>query len=231
MRIAFYGDSITVGIPGASYVSILQQSLPQHTFHNYSHINATPLSLYHHVKDVMRPADMAFVFVGVNDLLTERSWLFSRLRYQWARNDKEFTDHYRLLLNAVAACTQKVITISPLFISEDFDSPWQQRLGKRSQLIQHLTAQYPNALYLDVRSSFIHALNNRPVVHDIEQALGQSVWDALTLHTDAAITRVSESRRLYYTLDGVHLNVAGATILAEACLDIISKRMPLPVDI
>jgi lysophospholipase L1-like esterase len=226
VRIAFFGDSITVGIPGASYVRILQQRLPQHTFRNYSKINATPLSLYHHVKNAIRPTDMAFVFLGVNDLLIGRSWLFSHIRQQWARNDNEFLDHYRLLLDTVAPCAQQVITVSPLFIGEDFDSLWQQRLGQRGDLIAQLGAQYPNARYLDVRSTFMRELNGKPVVKGIGQALGQSVWDGLTLHTDATITRVAASRNLYYTLDGVHLNVAGAQIMAEACLQAISS---LPV--
>lgn len=226
MRIAFFGDSITVGIPGASYVRILHQRLPQHTFGNYSKINATPLSLYHHVKDAIRPADMAFIFVGVNDLLVERSWLFSHIRRQWAHNDDEFLDHYRLLLNTVAICTQKVIAISPLFIGEDFDSLWQEHLGKRSEIIAQVTTHFPNTVYLDVRSRFMHELKCKPVVSGISQGLRQSIWDGLTLHTDAAITRVSVSRHLHYTLDGVHLNVAGAQIVAEACLEVISNISP-----
>lgn len=223
MQIAFYGDSITVGIPGASYVRILKEILPQHTFRNYSKINATPLSLYYHVKDSLLPADIAFIFLGVNDLLTERSWLYSRLRRQWAHNDAEFIDHYRRLLEIVTACTQKVITIPPLFIGEDFDDLWQQRLGERGKLIEQLTKQYPNAHYLDVRSIFMLESEDGPVGRGIGDDAGQAIWDALTLRTDDAITRVAASRNFYYTLDGVHLSVAGAQIVADACLDVISK--------
>jgi lysophospholipase L1-like esterase len=226
MRIVFYGDSITVGIPGASYVRRLRQQVPEHTVLNYSKINATPLSLYHHlhVNNAIRPADMAFILVGVNDLLIERSWLFSRIRRQWARNDEQFRDHYQRLLQAIASCTGSVVTLPPLFIGEDFDSVWQRRLANRAAIIAQLASHYPNTCYADLRSTFKEALRGKPVAPGIGQSLSQSLWDALRLHTDAAITQVAAARRLHYTLDSVHLNVAGADIVANRCLEIIQAK-------
>src|SRR5262245_22440781 len=129
MEIAFYGDSLTVGIPGASYFSILKRRLPGYRLLNYARINDTPASLYHRVtkRNLLLSVDMAFVFLGVNDLLIERSRLFSYIRRRWARTDEAFCDHYGILLDAVCACAHRVITVSPLFIGEDFDSIWQQR--------------------------------------------------------------------------------------------------------
>src|SRR5262245_56646764 len=158
MKISFYGDSLTAGIPGASYFEILKKRLPQHTLLNYGKINDTPLSLCHRVKTkgLLHPVDMAFIFVGVNDLLIERSRLFARIRRRWAHNDDEFRQHYRMLLDTLRLCAGRLICISPLFIGEDFDSIWQQRLGKRSGLIAGLVKEFSNADYLDLRSNFMH---------------------------------------------------------------------------
>jgi lysophospholipase L1-like esterase len=223
MKIAFYGDSLTTGIPGASYFAILKRRLPEHTLLNYGKINDTPFSLYRRIQaaGLLHPLDMAFIFVGVNDLLIERSWLFSRIRRRWARTDDEFRQHYEMLLDRLSAYANRMICISPLFIGEDFDSMWQQRLGRRADLIARLTVEYPHARYLDLRSAFARALASQPVVNGVGQNLLQSIVDGLTLRTDASITRAATARRFHYTLDGVHLNVAGAQVVADACRDVI----------
>ncbi|MBZ0294691.1 MAG: hypothetical protein K8L99_19150 [Anaerolineae bacterium] len=223
MKIAFYGDSLTAGIPGASYVDKIRAALPQHTILNYGKINDTPLSLYRRIRSqhLDRALDVAFIFVGVNDLLIERSWLFSRLRQHWARSDDEFCQHYNLLLETVCSFARRVICISPLFIGEDFDSDWQQCLGQRAAMIARLTTAQAPAEYLDLRSLFIDSLRDTPVLPNIEQNLMQSVWDGLAHRGETSIAQIAAARGLHYTIDGVHLNLAGAQIVAAECLNIL----------
>lgn len=224
MKIAFYGDSITAGLPGASYVAEIKQSLPQDEILNYGRINDTPLSLHRRIQSrhLTQPVDVAFILVGVNDLLVERSKVFSRLRRYWARSDEEFTRHYTQLLQTVCACAPRVICVSPLFIGENFDDVWQRHLERRAVMIQKLASAYPEAEYLDLLSTFHDMLRDKPVITELKQNLIQSVWDVVAHRSDAAMERISQARGLHYTIDGVHLNKAGAKVVAAGCLNALA---------
>ena len=47
MRIAFFGDSLTSGVPGSSYFAILRDRFPDDTLLNFGKGNDTVVSLYH----------------------------------------------------------------------------------------------------------------------------------------------------------------------------------------
>lgn len=226
MKIACYGDSITVGIPGASYFRILQRQLPQHTLLNYGKINDTPLSLHRRIraKGLLHPVDVAVIYIGVNDLLIERSWFFSRTRHHWAHDDAEFETHYAELLAAVHPYAAQIMLIPPLFIGEDFASAWQKRLGQRAEIIARLGSVYPTAHYLNLRLLFQNLLSGLPVRADIPQNLSQSVVDGLLRTSDATIDHAAAARGLHYTIDGVHLNTAGAQIVADALKEALSPH-------
>ena len=71
MNIAFIGDSLTQGIPGSSYFVILYNELPQHRLLNLGKGNDTIVSLYRRVAHMRfggTPFDVAFLWVGVNDV-------------------------------------------------------------------------------------------------------------------------------------------------------------------
>ncbi len=223
MKVAFYGDSLTAGIPGASYVEKIRQQVPLHTIYNYGKINDTALSLYHRIRTqhLDQTVDIAFIFVGVNDLLVEQSQVFSRIRRYWARNDDEFRQHYLLLLEMVGTFARRVICVSPLFIGESFNSYAQQRLGHRAAIIEALTRIQPQTEYLDIRSTFIEVIRHKTLVADFKRNMLKSLWDALMYRSDTAILQISDERGLHYTIDGVHLNMAGAEIVAVACLGVL----------
>ena len=77
MRIAFFGDSLTSGIPGSSYVSIMRRRLPGHTLVNFGRGNDTAVSLHRRVAAMRFDAafDLAFLWVGVNDVLGNAVWV------------------------------------------------------------------------------------------------------------------------------------------------------------
>lgn len=218
MKIAFYGDSLTVGAPGASYFKLLHRDLPEHMLLNYGRINDTALSLYYRVctRHLLEPVDVAFVFVGVNDLLMEHSWFFSRVRRHWACTDADFRLHYRALLDVISPIAGKVVAISPLFMGEDFDGVWQRRLEQRAAVVADVARELPGAGYADLRGLFAARLKNKPVCRGVRQNLLQSIWDGLFLQDAAAQIKASADRGFHYTIDSVHLNPAGAHLVAEA---------------
>jgi len=47
MKIACYGDNLSEGLPGVSYIELLRKALPEHTILNCGKGGATVRSLYH----------------------------------------------------------------------------------------------------------------------------------------------------------------------------------------
>ena len=92
MKIAFYGDSLTEGLIGASYIEILREKLPEYTLLNYGKNGDTVLSLYRRIVKMksLEPVDLAFLWVGVNDVFIKVSWHYplfkTLLRKPWVKN-------------------------------------------------------------------------------------------------------------------------------------------------
>ena len=71
MRIAFFGDSLTSGIPGCSYVALLRAQFPGDVLLNYGKGNDSVVSLCRRLTRMGfdEPFDIACLWVGVNDVL------------------------------------------------------------------------------------------------------------------------------------------------------------------
>lgn len=225
MGITFYGDSLTVGLPGAAYFQFLRRCLPEHTLINRGKINDAALSLQRRLArgDLVPAADIAFIWIGVNDVLSQRSWFRSLTRRDWTYNEATFRQHYRLLLDTVCPSAHVVVTVSPALIGEDSNNGYNQSLANMASVIAAVTSDYANARYLDLHEKFVKALEGKNAMPGILQSPIQSVWDALTLRTDAALDQAVARRGLMLTLDGVHLSRAGAELAAKAFLQIIHE--------
>ncbi len=237
MRIALMGDSLTEGIPGSSYAARLRHYLPDDTIINLGLRNDTVISLYHRLQGYRFDAlfDLAFVWVGVNDVVRapwpNMTWAY-RLAAMLvgntrARDNEEFCVYYQDVLSLVACHAAHVVAVSPLFKGEDFANPWNRELAFLGGLIERLTARDESMAYLDLRAIFAPKLTGRTISAYLPTNPWRVVVDALLLHTDAQIDRVAAARGLYYTLDGIHLNSAGASIVADAFARVVeTQRRP-----
>ncbi|MBU1339511.1 MAG: SGNH/GDSL hydrolase family protein [Acidobacteria bacterium] len=74
MRIAFFGDSLTAGVPGASFFQLVRERLPGDELINYGKGGDTVISLYRRVRRLpVERMDIAFLWIGVNDVLVRVS--------------------------------------------------------------------------------------------------------------------------------------------------------------
>jgi lysophospholipase L1-like esterase len=232
MKIVFYGDSLTEGVPGASFFALLRDKLPGHTLINYGRGGDTVISLHQRIvaEGLLEPADIAFVWVGVNDVLARLNPLSpilkTMLRQPWAKNPDEFRSHYRALLDAIQPYATHIVTVSPLLIGETLSNPWNQQLGVLSAIIEELSASYANVSYLDLRSIFAAKLAEYPPSSFLPTNLFRMMIDTVFSVSDEAVDRTSARRGLRLTLDGVHLNGRGAELVAESMAEIINKVRP-----
>lgn len=215
MKIAFYGDSLTRGIPGASYFRILKKQFPGYILLNYGKVNDTALSLYKRIRREypLRSVEMAFLWIGINDYLTRTSPMASKLWRWWAQDERQFGEHYRLLLDLLTPKAGKLITVSPALAGEDLSAPCQEMIDTMGNIIGEMSAEYTNVKFVDMRAYFAAALGSPPV-SDWKPLPLQSVIDAMALRTPAQIDLAAAQRGLKLTIDGVHLNNEGAALAA-----------------
>jgi lysophospholipase L1-like esterase len=230
MNIAFIGDSLTKGIPGSSYVTILRSRLPQHRLLNLGKGNDTVVSLYRRLSRLRcgdTPFDIAFLWVGVNDIDRDSSWAFrvaNALRRQPRSRDlDDFRLYYGKILDILCQNAVWIVAVSPLLKGEDIHNRWNQELSAYAEVVRGLSMQDEQMEYLDLRQRFFSRLATQRVTdYSLKSPLSVGL-DALTLRSDAQVDEMAAKRGLHLTLDGVHLNSAGAFLVAEAFLEVIGK--------
>jgi len=230
MKIAFFGDSLTEGFPGVSYFSLIEKKFPESELFNYGKGGDTVISLLERIESINLPSkfDFAFLWIGVNDVFVKISRLYpflKKLRRQpWAKNHDVFTSHYEKLLNFLAAKTDRLFTVPPVFIGEDLDNPWNKELEALNTVIKDLSLFRENCEFIDLRKMFIEKLTGQNPSLYVPKSFVRIIRDTLTLKTTGTVKRESLGRGLHLTLDGVHLNTAGADLAAEVFAKVIEER-------
>jgi lysophospholipase L1-like esterase len=221
MRIAFFGDSLTSGVPGSSYVAILRERFPNDTLLNFGKGNDTVVGLYRRISAMPfdKPLDIAFLWIGVNDVPQTDRWPYrafhTLLAQRRARNMDEFRSYFRATLNLLCDRAGRVIAASPALKGENLENHWNRRLADLAGLIKDVTAGCDRAAFLDLRAIFARELAGWPGSDHVPKNPLRVLLDALTLRTDRQIDAEARERGLHLTLDGVHLNSAGAKLVAE----------------
>jgi lysophospholipase L1-like esterase len=173
---------------------------------------------------VDEPFDMAFLWVGVNDVAREATWLVrlaNALRRQpRPRDTGEFRSYYGRALDVLCRLSRRVVAVSPSIRGEEVDNRWNHELRTLAGIIEDLAARRGQVSYLDVRASLLKALDGKPI-SSYRPKTYQIFLDGLTLQKRAQIDRKAAERGLHLTLDGVHLNGAGAELVAERFLEVI----------
>jgi lysophospholipase L1-like esterase len=235
LKIAFLGDSLTEGIVGASFFDILAKKLPEHQLINYGKGGDTVISLFHrlHNMDLKSPLDIGFLWIGVNDVFVKTSWprpFIKRLRGQpWAKSHQEFQDTYRSMLKFLRDKMVHIFVLSPLFIGEDLDNLWNKELATFSKIICDLSVSYPNVEFVDLRKYFISQLTSKKISPYVPKSTVRVILDALFAKSQEELEKKALERGLHFTIDGVHLNRAGAERIADVLLEKIRSKLQLAV--
>lgn len=229
MKIAFYGDSITQGIPGASYFDALRERLPEHTLINYGKGGDTALSLYQRVRryNLLQPVDVAFVFVGVNDVLVNLTGSGPTLKrifgQPWAEDLDAFRSQYAGLLALVGEVADRVIAASPFLIGETIDNPWNRRLATYIAVTRE-EAAHAGLPFIDLRARAAARLDGQPISPYLPTNHLMTLIDGLLRLTDHQIDATATRRGLHLTIDGVHLNTAGAALIADVMVEALEYQ-------
>lgn len=221
MDITLIGDSLTAGHPGVPYVPMLENALKPHTIHNLAVGGESVVTAFRRVEklpDAWR-TDVALVWVGVNDVFAAVSPTFPAFRIAagqpWADDVTEFRDTYDRLLTHVAAHAVRVLALAPLALGEDRVSEWNARLDERSSAIRELCENRPGCRFADPRDRLFALVHESAGEGYLAHSVTGVAADVFVSLSEAAIDRRSAQRGLAFTIDGVHLNSAGAAEIAS----------------
>lgn len=232
-----FGDSLTEGAIGASYVEILRARLPESVRVVNAGINGdTTLNLLRRVeRDViaLRP-DAVVVLIGLNDLTTAYGWPSNRAYYRAAKQihvrltPRRFIRAYRRLIARLRERTAARLALCTLTtVGERLDDPFQQIVDAYSTIIRALADQERLPL-IDLRAAFLAALaadpRDGPPYHIWTPVLD---WAAIGLRGQTYAT-LTERRGYRLLCDGAHLAQAGAELVAETMLPALGPLLQIP---
>jgi lysophospholipase L1-like esterase len=161
MKIAFLGDSLTEGWPGAAYFPLLARRLPRHELLNLGRAGDTVLDLRRRVtRGGLGPVDLAFIWVGVNDAVMD-AWDAgddpAGAGERWAERLTHLRDDYEGLVKWTGARASGMVCVRPTVLEAD-GSLWQERADALGDVIAAIAGSC-GARELDLRPAFAAAMD------------------------------------------------------------------------
>ncbi len=215
MHIIFFGDSLTQGTVGASYVERLAARLPGHCFTNEGVNGDTSLNLYRRVETdvIARRPDGVFIMIGVNDAISN-SEPASRLYYRFVKRvpggrvaPLAFRENLRAVLaRLLAAGITPWVALPPV-----------ERCPAAVAALRQINAAAAEVC-AELRVPALDLLAALTPPHVPERpAVGWSdYWRVGLIRVGVrAYDRWRRQGGYTYTFDGVHLTAAGAEQVAE----------------
>jgi lysophospholipase L1-like esterase len=155
MRIAFLGDSLTEGWPGAAFFPLLERRLPQHELHNRGKAGDTVADLWARLRrEGLDPVDAAFLWVGANDAVVG-AWDGSAPGSDWSWPERlaRLGGDYEELLDWMAARTSTVFAVRPIVLESE-GSLWERHAADVSEAIGRVAEGRVGCRLLDLRPAF-----------------------------------------------------------------------------
>jgi len=225
MKILFLGDSITEGNPGVSYVDQFKKET-SHQCINRGKGGDTVSSLYRRVKamDDLASYDRIVLFVGINDVFGQITLIHKIFKYAkrqvWAKDLKSFIHQYRVLLEFLIKKNAHILILPPLLIGEDISNPYNQTLVRYREGINELATTY-SVGYIDAYKKMVDYLEDKSPSNYLPLSLIEIYQD--TKLDSSQMMNTSLKRGLFLTIDGVHLNEVGASMITSLLKEAIKK--------
>jgi lysophospholipase L1-like esterase len=114
-------------------------------------------------------------------------------------------------------------------IGEDIDNAWNKELTVLSKIIQDLSFSFPNVEFVNLREHFIPQLASKKISPYVPKSVFRVILDALFVNNPEELEIKATERGLHYTIDGIHLNKAGAEKVADVLLEKIHSKFRFAV--
>ena len=141
MLIAFLGDSLTEGWPGAAYFPLLDRRMSQHGLLNRGRAGDTVADLLSRMRyQGLEPVDCAFIWVGANDAVMG-AWDASEAGSGWSWPERlmRLAGDYEELLEWTEARAPRIVVVRPLVLESE-GSLWEERAAEVAEAIARIAA-------------------------------------------------------------------------------------------
>jgi len=158
MLIAFLGDSLTEGWPGAAYFPLLDRRLSRHELLNRGRAGDAVADLLSRLRhEGLEPVDCAFIWVGANDAVMG-AWDASEAGSGWSWPERltRLTGDYEELLGWTEARAPRIVVVRPLVLEAE-GSVWEARADEAAGAIARVAAGRSSCRVLDLRPAFAAA--------------------------------------------------------------------------
>jgi lysophospholipase L1-like esterase len=167
MLIAFLGDSLTEGWPGAAYFPLLDRRLPQHELLNRGRGGDTVADLWARMRhEDLDEVDLALIWVGANDAVIG-AWDASEpgSGWSWSERLERLCDDYGDLLAWVRERAARIVVVLPLVLEAD-GSLLEDRAAEIGEALAELAAACDGCRALDLHPAFAAATGGGPFTSD-----------------------------------------------------------------
>ena len=239
MRVLFIGNSITKGEIGASFVNLFKDQYPDWIIKNAGVNGDTLKNISDRIEkelDVEEEYDFIVVEAGYNDIilpyLDTRGLLFQfGLRYLHRRGRRPVSaEKFEVKLGQMidfiqSKCSSQVMITTIGCINENLSSVVNlPRKAYNRSIFQ--VANNHHCLVADVSEAMESALHDRPQTDYILNSFLNTIYfDKKICRKAGGAESLSKTRNLLLTIDGVHLNAAGALIYKETIDGLIRKEV------
>lgn len=158
MQIAFLGDSLTEGWPGAAYLPLLARLRPGDKLINHGRAGDTVTAVLLRMRSTgLEAADLAVVWAGVNDAVMS-AWDAASEEDGpgWQKCLARLRGDYDELLEWTAARAPRLVCVRPLVL-EAAGSVWEARAAEIGDAVAAAAAGVGDATSLDLRPAFAAA--------------------------------------------------------------------------
>jgi lysophospholipase L1-like esterase len=187
-RIAFLGDGLGEGAPGASYFNLLQSYVGGREWPTHGRDGDTVADLEERMRaEGLEDVDVAFLWTGANDAAMG-AWApwgnDAFALFSWKDALDRAGAVYSRLMELVLARASRIVCVPPV-APDPLERDWEQRVADVAELVRAATASETRAALLDLAPWFADA-------------------------------RARDWEDVRFTIDGVHLSPEGAAVVAEA---------------
>jgi lysophospholipase L1-like esterase len=231
VRVLLWGDSLTEGRPGVAFADFLTESNPHIHFENNGRGGDTVSSLLARLLEVPEPpenerADLAVLWIGVNDLFAEVLPGYALWKTAWgqppSRDIDSFIDIIQSIIERLSTHAQRILVIPPLFVGEDPGTEMNKRIRDWGDRISEEVSNLEHCRFVDIRPlmPLTRTKQSRFLPVNPWAKIAESVKNLAAADYDEASSR----RGLIWTFDGIHLNSNGARTVSRILTKVFSEE-------
>ena len=157
MRIAFLGDSLTEGWPGAAFFPLLVERFPRHRLLNLGRAGDGVADLLRRLPfEDPGPVDLVVLWIGVNDAVSAAMDPGGAGDWSWEARTRRAVADYGELLAWSAARAPRTVCVRPVVLEAE-GSVWEAHADELGDALERRALAEPQARVLDLRPAFAAA--------------------------------------------------------------------------